>query len=178
MALITCEQCGSAVSASEIACPRCGNQVKPMVDVPQTPHRAWRGFEWRTEAEILGWPLIHVAVGRNKQTGRFLVAKGIIAVGQFGIGLITFAQFGIGLLFAFGQFMAGFIAIGQLAVGIYFGLGQLATGATAIGQIAIGEYVLAQIGFGKYVWSTKIKDPEAMEYFKALWDSIRQLAGR
>ena len=51
-------------------------------------------------------------------------------------------------------------------------------GATAIGQFAVGEYVLAQIGYGKYVWSTKIKDPEAVEYFRNLWESLRSFVGR
>jgi len=142
------------------------------------PARQWRGFQWRTEAEILGWPLVSIAFGRNKQTGKLLVAKGILAIGQFAIGLITIAQFGVGLLFAFGQFTAGWLAIGQFAVGVYFGLGQFATGATAIGQFAIGEYVLAQLGYGKYVWSTKIKDPEAIEHFRNLLEVLRGLAGR
>ena len=133
------------------------------------------GFQWRTEAEILGWPLVHVAIGRDKQTGKLLVAKGVIAIGQFAIGIITIAQFGLGLIFAFGQFTGGWIAIGQVAVRFYFGLGQFATGATAIGQIAIGEYVLAQIGYGKYVWSTKLKDPEAVEHFNSILEYLKTL---
>jgi hypothetical protein len=133
------------------------------------------GFEWRSRAELFGWPLIHIAFGRSKQTEKLLVAKGIIAIGQFAIGIITIAQFGIGILFGFGQFIAGFIAIAQFALGICFGLGQFATGFTAIGQLAFGRYVLAQIGFGDYVWSVKIKDAIAIEHFHNLWDSIRNL---
>lgn len=172
MPLVACPVCGAGVSEEAPACPHCGHPIKPVVAYRAVAR--W-GFQWRTEAEILGWPLIHVAVGRDRQTGKLLVAKGIIAIGQFAIGLITIAQFGIGLLFAFGQFTGGWIAIGQAAIGIYFGLGQLATGMTAIGQFAIGKYVLAQLGYGKYVWSTKLKDPEAMEHFTNILEYLKGL---
>ncbi|KJU86460.1 hypothetical protein MBAV_001356, partial [Candidatus Magnetobacterium bavaricum] len=36
--------------------------------------------------------------------------KGVIAIGQFGIGVVTIAQFGIGIVFAFGQFTAAIMA--------------------------------------------------------------------
>lgn len=169
MALITCPECGAGVSDQAYSCTHCGNPIR---SVP-APTSQWRGYQWRSQAEILGWPLVHIAVGCDRQTGRFLVAKGIIAIGQFGIGLITFAQFGIGFLFAFGQFTGGLLAIGQLAVGVYFGLGQFATGATVIGQVAFGKYVLAQMGFGEHVWSTETKDPQAVEYFENLWESVK-----
>jgi hypothetical protein len=171
--MITCPACGSGVSELAFSCERCGHQLRPSPELAAHPNR--RGFQWRTEAEILGWPLVSVAWGRDKETGKLLVAKGVIAIGQFGVGLITFAQFGIGLLFAFGQFTGGWLAIGQFALGVYFGLGQFATGATAIGQFAFGEYVLAQLGYGKHVWSTKIKDPEALEYFRNLLDILKSL---
>jgi len=173
MSLIGCPVCGAAISEEALSCPHCDHPIKPAAEHAVHPYR--RGFQWRSEAEILGWPLVHVAWGRDKETGKLLVAKGIIAIGQFGIGLITFAQFGIGLLFALGQFTGGWFAIGQFALGVYFGLGQFATGSTAIGQFAFGEYVLAQVGYGKHVWSMKIKDPEALEYFKHLMEFVKGL---
>jgi hypothetical protein len=137
---------------------------------------AW-GYEYRSEAEIFGWPVIHVAFGKDADTGKIITAKGIIAIGQFGVGLITIAQFGIGLLFGLGQGVAGIVAVGQFAVGLYFGLGQLATGITAVGQIALGQYVLAQLGLGQHIWSTGRRDPEAVEYFTNLWQTVRGLMG-
>lgn len=178
MALISCPECGASISDKAVACPKCGNPMKPIGDLMVPMRFFWRGFEWKSKTEILGWPLVHIAIGHNKETGRLHVAKGIIAIGQFGIGLITIAQFGIGILFAFGQFTAGLLAIGQIAVGIYFGLGQLATGVIAIGQFALGHYVLAQMGYGAHVWSTQIKDPAAVEYFTNLWASARNLVGK
>ncbi|MFH1507926.1 MAG: hypothetical protein ABIG46_05840 [Candidatus Omnitrophota bacterium] len=115
---------------------------------------------------------------RDKKTGRLLVAKGIIAIGQFAIGMVTIAQFGIGALFGFGQFIAGMYAVGQFVLGIYFGLGQFATGTIAIGQFVFGEYVYAQAGYGKYVWFIKSKDPQAIEYFRHLWQATRCLFGQ
>ena len=174
MALISCPERGKQVSDTAATCPNCGH---PMIsEVARAGAPRWRGYQWRTEAEILGWPLVHVAWGRDKHTGRLLVARGVIAIGQFAIGLVSIAQFGIGFLFAFGQFAGGWLAIGQFAAGVYFGLGQFATGWTAIGQFALGEYVLAQIGYGKHVWSVGVKDPEAIEYFANLLEYLKKLS--
>ena len=173
MSLVNCGECGASISEKAWTCPQCGNPIQARVN-----SRSRWGFEWRSQSELLGWPLIHVAIGRDKKTGKLLVAKGIIAVGQFGIGLITVAQFGIGVLFGFGQLVGGIFTVGQVALGIYFGLGQMATGITAVGQLALGQYVLAQVGFGEYVWSPKIRDPEAVEHFKNLWTMVKSFLGK
>lgn len=123
------------------------------------------------------WPLVHIAFGKNKKTGKWLIAKGIVAIGQYAIGVITIAQFGVGLLFGFDQFMAGFTAISQFALTIHFGIGQFVTGKTAIGQFAYGQYVLARVGYGEFVWSVSRKDPVAVEYFECLWTAFKQYFG-
>ena len=177
MALTSCPECGGEVSDQAEACPHCGFPLKAEQQAPPPPRRYW-GWEWKSKARILDWPLVHVAIGRDRKTGKLLVAKGVIAIGQFAFGLITIAQFGIGAVFGFGQFVGGAYAIGQVALGVNFGLGQLATGITAIGQFAFGKYVLAQIGIGKYVWSTTVKDPEAVEHFATLWHNLCGLFGK
>jgi hypothetical protein len=134
------------------------------------------GFEYKTKAEIRGWPLVHVAFGR-KEDGSFLIAKGVIAIGQFGIGLITFAQLGVGVLFGFGQLMGGLIAIGQVAPAVFFGIGQLTTGHVAIGQLAIGDWILAQGGLGIHSWTSYSHDPEAVAYFTGLWQTVKGIIG-
>ena len=101
------------------------------------------------------------------------IAKGIIAIGQFGIGLITFAQFGVGILFGFGQVILGATAIAQCALSLLFGIGQLSTGYIAIGQISLGFYALCQGGLAKHILTPKIKDPEAIEFFRQLSDRIK-----
>lgn len=101
------------------------------------------GYEWRSKAEIFSLPLVHIAVGKDIKTGKLLVAKGIIAIGQFAIGIIAIGQFAIGLIFGLAQFAVGIFAVAQFALGIIFGMGQFATGITAIGQFTIGNDVLA-----------------------------------
>jgi len=115
------------------------------------------GYEWKSKLKIFGLPLVHIALGRDSQTGKFLVAKGVIAIGQFAIGVV-----------ALGQFSVGIFAVAQLALSICFGLGQFAIGYACIAQFGIGEYVLAQFGFGKYVWSMTVNNPEALAYFNSL----------
>lgn len=164
-----CPVCGARTADQSSKCPVCGHALSHQAPAGS---RRWRGFEWQSRTEFFGWPLIHVAFGKDPATGKFRVAKGIIAVGQFAVGLITFAQIGIGLLFGFGQCIFGLTAVAQAAFGIYFGLGQLATGWTAIGQICFGYYVLAQMGYGVHLWTQSVKDPEAIRYFHQLWESV------
>jgi hypothetical protein len=124
----------------------------------------------------MGYPFIHVAFGRDRQ-GRRRVAKGVIAIGQFGIGLITVAQVGVGILFGFGQVMFGLTAVAQVAITALFAVGQVAVGYAAIGQIAVGVYALAQFGVAEYLWSVDQRDPAAVEFFQNLWEQIRALFG-
>mgnify|MGYP000507137249 CR=1 FL=1 len=162
-----CPKCSREISEGIQFCPYCGFKINQAI-VEKT------GFEWKSSFEILGIPFIHIALGKDAG-GRLRVAKGIIAIGQCGIGLITVAQFGIGLIFGLGQFMFGLITIAQFAIGILFGLGQFATGYVVIGQFALGWYALCQFGFAKYIWSTKIKDPRAIEFFLHFWERISGL---
>jgi hypothetical protein len=167
MALAPCRECGAQVSTQAAACPRCG--------APRPTDLAWKGwgFEWKSQATYGGWPLVHVALGRDAR-GKWRVAKGVIAIGQFAVGLVTVAQFGVGLLFGFGQFILGLTAVAQVAITALFGVGQLATGYVAIGQLVLAYYGLAQVGSAEFLWSTQRRDPEAVQFFTFLWESLRQ----
>lgn len=137
--------------------------------------------EFRSHAEILGFPLVHVTKGVCPETGRRTTAKGFIAVGRKAVGIIALGQLALGIV-AVGQACAGLIAIGQAAGGyltlcqVGFGwrfcIGQLVAGEVAIGQIAIGRTVLAQIGAGNDVWSPERADPEAVAFFKGLLQNV------
>lgn len=163
MAITRCRECERDVSTEALACPHCG------APRPTTSRRS--GFEWRSEATAFGLPWVHVAWGRDAH-GRRRVAKGIVAIGQYAVGVVTVAQFGVGVLFGFGQFVAGVTVVGQFAAGLFVGLGQFTTGEVAVGQIAYGVWVLAQIGFGRHVWSTTREDPAAVAYFRDLGEQI------
>ncbi len=162
MALTTCRECEKEVSTQAKTCPHCG--------APYPGRKDWKGsgIDWKTQTTLYGYPLVHIAFGRDAQ-GKRRVAKGVIAIGQFAIGVITIAQFGVGILFGFGQFIFSPIAVAQFAVALIFGLGQFATGYIAIGQFALGYYALAQMGFAKYIWSAGRKDIEAFNFFRLYW---------
>ena len=165
MPLVPCRECKRDVSTHAKVCPSCG---APM---PFKQQFNGRGFEWKSSIDVYGYPLIHIAFGRD-ENNKIRVAKGIIAIGQFAIGLVTIAQFGMGLLFGFGQFILGPFVIAQFAFALVLGVGQISIAYIAIGQIAIGYYGLAQLGIAKYVWSTYGKDIEAIQFFQQLLEVL------
>jgi hypothetical protein len=145
--------------------------------------------ERTSRASLLGWPLLHVTMGRCPETGRRKVARGWVAVGRFAFGgvaigqvaagLVTVAQVGFGLLLALAQ--AGLslhTAAGQVAVGRTSAYGQVAVAATeAVGQVAVGHFALGQIGVGRHVWDTRSSDPLAREHFQPVLDRFRRWVG-
>jgi len=150
----------------------------------ETALGVWRRFvypdgqlfeEFISHQWIMGIPLIHYTRGRCPETGKRVVAtgvlafgrmaRGVVAVGQASVGIVAVGQLAIGVLFGFGQAAAGTIAIGQLALGGILGIGQFATGLVSIGQIGFGRYVLAQIGYGEAVWDTRGVAPAAKRFF-------------
>jgi hypothetical protein len=160
--------------------------------IDKTQRGTWRRFvypngqrfeEFRSHATWQGLPLIHYTNGVCPETGKRIVAKGVIAIGriaagvlaigQASFGLVALGQLGLGLLLGLGQASTGLYAVGQLAIGLSFGLGQFATGYTSIGQFAFGKYALAQAGFGKYLITPERSDPEALEHFSWLLEIFR-----
>jgi hypothetical protein len=129
-----------------------------------TTERLETGFEWSTRFRVFGIPLVSVAFGTDER-GKTRVAKGFVAVGQFGFGAITVAQFGVGILFGIGQVTLGLAAVGQFALGLLVGAGQVAGGTFAIGQFVAGIYAMGQMGWATYLWSESTKDMEAIAMF-------------
>ncbi len=162
--------------------------------VEQTRWGVWRRFvypngkyfaEFKSHNTLFGLPLLHYTRGICPETGRRIVAKGVVAVGRLALGIlalghaaagvVALGQLGLGVLLGLGQGATGVVAVGQLALGVQFGLGQFATGVVAIDQMAVGKYVLCQLGYGDHVWRVGRADPEAVRFFKQLWQSL--LAG-
>jgi hypothetical protein len=168
---VPCRSCRQIVRADSQRCPFCGASFPAQGQIPTS------GFEWKTETEFFGYPLVHIAVGRDDE-GRLRVAKGVIAIGQYAIGAFTVAQFGVALIFGIGQFILGPIVLGQVAVGLLFGAGQIATGYAAVGQLAFGYYAVGQIGLGKYFWGGGQHDLQVLEFFRRLLEKIGWHIGR
>ncbi|WP_136063691.1 zinc ribbon domain-containing protein [Pontiella sulfatireligans] len=123
----TCRECGHNVSEQAIACPECG--------APYPAREKWDGwgFEYKTQTTLLGLPLVHVSF-KYRPNRVPVPARGIIAIGQFGIGVITISQFGIGLVsvsqftvagFALAQFALAWSLIAQIGIYVDQGVGQL-----------------------------------------------------
>ena len=117
---------------------------------------AYWGYEYRSEAEILGWPLIHITSGYDPKTGLPRVAKGIVAIGNIAIGVIAiggialggFVLGGVGLgLFVFGGVAVGGVAFGGLSVAAYLAVGGLAISlAYALGGLALAPHSIGASG--------------------------------
>jgi len=165
MTLAVCRECRTEVSDQARSCPRCG--------APRPADPAWSGtgFEWQSSRTLWGYPLVHIAFGRDRR-GKRRVAQGVIAIGQFALGLITVAQFGVGLLFGFGQFIVAPAALAQFAGGLAV-IGQFAAGYAAVGQFVLAYYGLAQLGLARFLWSSTAKDPEAVNFFLSVWEAVK-----
>jgi len=96
--------------------------------------------EYRSETELFGLPLVHIARGIDPRTGFFRVAKGIIAIGDVAVGFLAL----------------GGIAIGGIAIG-GLGLGLLAIGGLALGAITIGGFSAGLLfAFGGVAFSLQV----------------------
>ena len=134
-------------------------------------------FEFKSQKQIFGMPLVHVNIGLGKRAHGFF-AVGLISSGIFSLGLLSMGVFSLGLLslglIALGQFALGGVALGGIALGllafggvaiglISFGglaLGLFSCGGCSIGlfavggyadgyYVAIGDYAVGRIAFGK-----------------------------
>ncbi len=125
-----CRECQRDISEQALACPNCGAQY------PAKKKWGGRGFEYKSETTIMGLPLLHISF-KYRPNKIPVPAKGIIAIGQFGIGIINISQFGVGI-----------ISISQFTIAAY-----------ALAQFAIAYSLVAQIGlyinrgYGQLVWN-------------------------
>ncbi len=129
-----CRECQHTVSEQAPLCPSCG--------VPYPARAKWDGwgFEYKSQATLLGLPILHVSFKyRPKRVP--VPAKGVFAVGQFACGVVTLSQFGVGVFsvsqftiagFALAQFAIAYSLIAQFGVFLHQGRGQLVWGLADI----------------------------------------------
>jgi hypothetical protein len=107
-----------------MACPHCG------APYPALPKWDGWGFEYKSRWRVLGLPLLHVSF-KYRPNRRPVVARGVVAIGQFACGVFTLSQFGLGVV-SVSQFTVGVVALAQFAVahsliaqfGLYLGQGR------------------------------------------------------
>jgi predicted Ser/Thr protein kinase len=139
--------------------------------------RAWnraQQFEYRSKATLFGLPLVHVALGVDPQTGRGLVAKGIVAIGGRAKGVFAFGGMAQGVfafgglaigVFANGGCALGLVSLGGLAVALLLALGGGAIAPIAVGGGAIGIYAIGGGALGVHALSPMAQDPAAENLF-------------
>jgi len=129
-----CRECKQEISEQAISCPHCG--------APYPAREKWDGwgFEYKSETTILGLPVVHISF-KYRPNRVPVVAKGILAIGQFACGIITISQFGIGVIsisqftiagYALAQFAAAYSLIAQVGIYINEGHGQLVKSVTEL----------------------------------------------
>jgi hypothetical protein len=177
---VKCRYCGEFLSGAGAQQQRFGQhpaQQQQMV-VPMLRHLGW---EYRSKAQIGGWPLLHIARGIDLETRRPRVARGIIAIGNVAIGGlaiggiacggVTLGGFSFGLV-AVGGIAVGGVALGGFALGIFLAVGGLAVSAMyAVGGMALAPHSVGSTGI----------DPEFFElvrkWFPQIVDSFPPGAG-
>ena len=119
-----CRECRHEISEQAFTCPHCG--------APHPARDSWDGwgYEYKSKLAVAGLPLLHISF-KFRPNGTPVVARGIVAVGQFGCGVVCIAQFGVGV-FSIGQFTVAGFALAQFALaysliaqfGVYLGEGH------------------------------------------------------
>ena len=136
---------------------------------------AYSGFEYRSETEVLGWPLVHITKGNDPKTGDRLVSKGVIAIGEVAIGVLALGGFAFGGL-AVGGMAVGLIAFGGLAIGVLAAGGIALGGLAAVGGVAYSlVYAIGALAHAQYVISPFRMDQEIVELFERFLSGIRQI---
>ena len=126
----TCRECRHEVSEQAFACPHCG--------APFPAKDKWDGwgYEYKSAATMFGLPLLHISF-KYRSNRVPVVARGIVAVGQFACGVVTIAQFGAGLVsvsqfavagWALAQFGVAWSLIAQVGLYLSDGRGQYVRG--------------------------------------------------
>jgi len=124
---------GKAISHADVK-----SSAMPKLETSQNES----AFEYRSEWELFGVSLVHIAFGLPLTNGRKPSARGYIAIGDSPRGLIAIGSFAIGVI-ALGAFPLGLVSFGFLAIGGF------SVGAIAIGLIgSYGVFTIAPVAFG------------------------------
>ncbi len=105
-------------------------------------------YEYRSPIRIAGWPLLHVAFGKDHATGKMKRARGVVAVGNIATGGLALGNVARGIV-SFGVLSIGVISGGVLSIGLLsFGvLGLALLCATGVMTFAPYSFGVTTIGY-------------------------------
>jgi hypothetical protein len=159
---------GLCVFCQKAVCRDCVGRDGPRVLCRTcTQQTAVLGYEYRSEASIGGWPLIHICTGVDPATMRPRVAKGVIAIGNMAVGGVAIAGLACGLISIGGLSLGLLFALGGAAIGVGLSIGGLAIGSIAFGGAAIGfVYAVGGAAFAPAIIDGRRCDPAALEFVR------------